>query len=71
MQTTKEGDRMWYSIQIQESEEEDRVVWIEEDRWRWNRKAWRSGRPEELPEYVRWTKEDWMEWIQEQDRSIR
>jgi hypothetical protein len=69
MQTTKEGDRMWYSIQTREDEEADKLEWVSEAGWRWERKAWRAGRPRELPEYVEWTKEKWIEWIQEQGQT--
>jgi len=57
-QTTKQGQRMWYSIQPAEGETSvDRV-------WEWARKDWMEGRPEEIPEYVSWSKERWDEWIE-------
>jgi hypothetical protein len=67
MQTTKEGDRMWYSIQTREIVESEKLEWVAEAGWIWDRKGWRSGQPRELPEYVGWAKEEWIEWIQEQE----
>lgn len=63
-QTTKQGKRMWYSIQAV-------VRWrpgtleIKADEWEWARKSWEVGRPgTRLPEYALWSKERWIEWIE-------
>jgi hypothetical protein len=56
MQTTKRGQRMWYS------------TWWQGKVWEWAGKRRQAGEPLALPEYVSWTKEDWEEWIQRQVR---
>jgi hypothetical protein len=58
LQTTKQGRRMWYSIQRDG-----------EGEWKWGRKGWQTGRPEALPEYIGWGKEEWEEWIDGQIRE--
>lgn len=32
-------------------------------RWVWGRKMWQTGRPEEIPQWVWWTKEEWISWL--------
>ena len=53
LQTTKQGARMWYSIQ------RDGISAGGETSWKWARKAWQAGQPPNIPEYVEWSKEEW------------
>ena len=56
MQITKQGERMWYSIQPREG-----VVACEAavKDWEWARKGWQAGRPKDSPEWLQWEKEGW------------
>jgi hypothetical protein len=67
-QTTKEGERMWYSITTSRCEVEN-LEWVKGSEWRWGRKEWKEGEPEGLPEYVGWDKEEWVVWIEGQTRG--
>lgn len=62
MQTTKQGQRMWYSIQVRE-DVNPRTATM----WQWGRaeKGWQEGSPRDLPEWVQWGKEEWVNWIRE------
>ena len=62
MQTTKQGERMWYSIQPQEG-----VVGREAAAkdWKWARKEWEPGRPKDLPLWLQWKKEEWETWMEQ------
>jgi hypothetical protein len=51
MQTTKQSQRMWYSIQRQG------------DEWVWAGKSYMTGEQDGLPEYMEWDKEEWELWI--------
>ena len=66
-QTTKQGQRMWYSIELEEGEIRDVEQGKPED-WKWARKDWRRGYPRRVPRYTQWSKEEWIEWI-EQNRN--
>ena len=57
LQTSKAGRRMWYSIQQLEEEAGG------EEKWAWGKKGWQGGRPVEFPEWTKWRKEDWQQWI--------
>jgi hypothetical protein len=61
-QTTKQGQRMMYSIELTESV--GRVEWAKPDQWRWERKSWRPGHPPRLPPYLSWNREEWEYWIE-------
>jgi hypothetical protein len=67
MQTTKEGQRMWYSIRTRETGAHNQ---LEPHQWEWARKDWQPGRPVGLPEYLLWDREQWEEWI-EQHRRVQ
>lgn len=58
LQTTKEGRRMWYSIR----KVDDAVS--PEDQWEWGKKQWQRGKPEKIPGWVAWSKEEWDDWIE-------
>ena len=62
MQTTKQGQRMWYSIQPRLGVEARNA---EEKDWGWARKEWEVGRPRTLPRWMEWSKEEWERWIEE------
>jgi hypothetical protein len=62
-QTTKQGQRMMYSIALP-IEVTGRVEWAEPDQWRWERKSWRPGHPPCLPQYLLWTRDKWEDWIE-------
>jgi hypothetical protein len=64
MQTTKQGERMWYSIETKVQRAEG-LQWVKAEEWIWARKAWREGQPYDFPEYMGWEKEQWTEWIEE------
>ena len=61
-QTTKQGARMWYSIQVNQTANH-RLGDLEPNSWVWARKGWRPGYPEELPRYLQWSKVEWQGWI--------
>ena len=61
-QTTKEGKRMMYSIEL-ESGIDAPVERVEPHQWDWKRKSWRPGRPPQLPRYLSWNREGWEEWM--------
>jgi hypothetical protein len=69
MQTTKQGERMWYSIQpcegvlAREAAAKD---------WKWAKKDWEAGRLKDLPMWLRWRKEEWETWIEQRGgRTVR
>jgi hypothetical protein len=62
MQTTKQGQRMWYSIQVREGVD---VQTAEEKDWIWARKGWQPGTPKAFPSWVGWDKDRWQRWIEE------
>ena len=67
-QTTKQGQRMWYSIRAPRRwdggvvDRED-LQDLEPREWEWARKSWRQGEPAPLPGYMVWSKEEWEGWI--------
>lgn len=70
LQTTKRGQRMWYSIEatgVPTEELED----TDPSKWEWGRKSWRDGAPSSLPEYIEWTKDEWVDWIRGQREAER
>jgi hypothetical protein len=60
MQTTKQGQRMWYSIRAREGV--DAQTAGDKD-WGWAQKDWQRGAPRALPRWMEWEKEDWERWI--------
>lgn len=66
MQTTKQGQRMWYSIKVNE-DRNPRTA--EEKDWIWAQKDWQPGTPKTLPEWMDWEKEGWERWIDERGGS--
>jgi hypothetical protein len=61
-QTTKAGDRMWYSVRPR-TEAMGRFEELRSTQWEWARKNWQSGHPPALPRWIRWSKTEWQEWI--------
>lgn len=59
LQTTKQGQRMWYSI-----ETDVQVSLADTKDWRWARKSWQVGRPQALPDWLTWQKDRWEAWIE-------
>ena len=59
MQTTKAGDRMWYSCTT-DARAPGRANTCQ---WDWGRKQWQTGSPPPIPEWLRWEKPAWQEWI--------
>lgn len=51
LQKTKEGRRMWYSIDTNVVRAEG-LQWVKTEEWTWAKKGWREGRPAELPGYT-------------------
>ena len=64
LQTTKQGQRMWYSIRPGPLARE-LLDQMDPSEWEWARKSWQLGRPARLPRYVSWSKEEWQEWIEQ------
>lgn len=62
MQTTKQGQRMWYSIAA--SHGVDPHAASSSD-WVWAQKAWQPGTPRALPSWLEWDRQKWEEWIEE------
>jgi hypothetical protein len=63
MQTTKEGRRMWYSIQPKATASGP-LDHLPPDAWQWARKSWRPGNPPAIHQCISWSKEEWEDWIQ-------
>ncbi len=63
MQTTKQGARMWYSIQTTAAPAVDLSL-LPLDQWQWAQKSWRRGLPRPIHPTVSWTKEQWEAWIE-------
>jgi hypothetical protein len=63
MQTTKEGRRMWYSIQPKATAADAPNVLTPKD-WAWARKSWREGDPPAIHQCISWSKEEWEGWMQ-------
>jgi hypothetical protein len=71
MQTTKQGQRMWYSINTtriagRQNEEVTGLHQIPPEDWFWARKTWRQGQPKKIPYYTKWDKEKWINWMERQ-----
>ena len=66
LQTTKRGERMWYSIMREVSRDAEGR---EGKRWVWGRKQWEEGRPREGREWLAWTREEWQSWMEPQVMS--
>lgn len=62
MQTTKEGRRMWYSIQPRRNAAEPLVV-VPLKHWEWAQKSWRAGQPPALHRSISWSKEEFEAWM--------
>lgn len=63
---TKDGKRRWFSIDIQ-GEKGLTVEKASPESWCWVRTRWRPGYPAPLPQYLRWSQDQWQSWI---DRHI-
>ena len=63
LQTTKQGQRMWYSVQPGPVAREALEL-RDPSEWEWARKSWQPGRPTRFPEYASWSKEEWQGWIE-------
>lgn len=63
LQTTKQGQRMWYSIQPTSTTDVP-LAFLDANGWEWARKSWREGVPPALPRYLAWSKEEWQGWIE-------
>ena len=59
MQTTKQGQRMWYSIRR------------ERMGWKWARKEAQGGRCRRIPAYMSWSHEEWIWWMMRQRGVLR
>jgi hypothetical protein len=63
-QTTKQGQRMWYSIEPQVTVIRRGLQQVRENEWHWSRKEWRTGAPSAVPGWTQWDKGQWKEWIE-------
>ena len=62
MQTTKEGRRMWYSIQPQRNAPGPfRLLSLKH--WEWAKYSWHPGLPPAFRPSVSWSKEEWEAWM--------
>jgi hypothetical protein len=61
-QTTKQGNRMWYSIRPSTEVGED-LTYLNAQTWRWARKDWRAGHPYRLPGFLDQSKAEWQAWL--------
>lgn len=69
LQKGKHGiGRMWYSIDTT-SQHVVELEFTEPMGWKWSRKGWRAGTPADFPEFLGWEKQDWVDWIGEQERE--
>ena len=55
LQTTKQRRRMWYSVRMTADQSE----------WEWARKDWQPGQPDNFPNYVTWSRDDWVTWLED------
>ncbi len=62
-QTTKQGQRMWYSIKPVNVRGRQ-LGTLESKDWQWARKDHHGGFPPVMPPYLSWTKEEWQGWIE-------
>jgi hypothetical protein len=69
MQTTKEGKRMWYSIQPKATASGPLNL-LPLDEWEWARKSWQPDSPPAIPRYVSWSKEEWEGWIARHQTTV-
>ena len=68
LQVTKQNQRMWYSIR---TEETGPVHLLEPKQWAWGRKDWQAGQPPGLPPYLTWQRDDWEDWMAQQEGLSR
>jgi hypothetical protein len=62
-QTTKQGERMWYSIQPIAIRGRP-LDHLDPKDWQWARKNHHGGLPPAIPRYLSWTKEEWQGWME-------
>jgi hypothetical protein len=70
-QTTKQGQRMWYSIEPQVETIRRGLQQVRENEWHWSRKAWRAGTPNIVPGWTKWDKGEWSKWIEREVNRAR
>lgn len=63
---TKDGNRRWFSIDIQ-GEIGLTVENASSESWCWARTRWRPGYPAPVPQHLDWSQDRWQSWI---DRHI-
>ncbi|RKK64994.1 hypothetical protein BFJ69_g16525 [Fusarium oxysporum] len=59
---TKDGKRRWFSIDVQ-GEPGLAIEETSQESWYWARKRWRQGYPTPLPQYLRWSQDQWQSWV--------
>ena len=57
---------MWYSIRAVSRTSD--LLGLQPGVWEWGRKQWEEGVPAALPEFVGWSKEEWVGWIERERR---
>jgi len=66
LQTTKAGDRMWYSIVQRPVASGNGDV----KQWKWGRKDWEAGRPPVRQPWISWTRREWEQWFAQQGATV-
>ncbi|KAF5710257.1 hypothetical protein FMUND_9623 [Fusarium mundagurra] len=59
---TKDGKRRWFSIDVQ-GEPGLEMEKPSQESWYWARNRWRQGYPAPLPQYLRWSRDQWQSWV--------
>ena len=69
VRTTKDSQRMWYSIRPVKRGGKNQGIDLQDldgSEWKWAQKKWRTGYSPELPEYLSWATSKWEDWIKRQ-----
>ncbi|KAJ0137296.1 Uncharacterized protein HZ326_19732 [Fusarium oxysporum f. sp. albedinis] len=59
---TKDGKRRCFSIDVKR-EPGLAIQETSQESWYWARKRWRQGSPTLLPQYLRWSQDQWQSWV--------
>jgi hypothetical protein len=66
IQKTKESKRMWYAINFELAERDTSTAKMGDKIWSYAKAESRAGRPNKIPRFVSWSKEEWTRWLERQ-----
>ena len=61
MRATKAGQKMWYSC----TTDAGAPSRTSPSQWDWGKKEWQSGSPPPIPDWLRWEKAEWEDWVRQ------